>query len=175
MIVRRELGELSNPVSTPIDHAITASYVAARCPATGGDPARHFLIQWRQLHALHGHLENAAARALAEVGLSLVEFTVLDILQEQANGHMRMQDVALVAGLTTGATTRLVSRLEARSLLRRVLCDYDRRGISTELTPEGVALLARARPRHDAAIRDILTAEATAQALSGIAEAIRTQ
>jgi DNA-binding MarR family transcriptional regulator len=124
---------------------------------------------------VHGHLEHAASRALTAVGLSLVEFTVLDILQEQVNGHMRMQDVALVAGLTTGATTRLVNRLEARSLLRRVLCDYDHRGIYTELTAEGVELLARARPRHDEAIREALTAEATAQTLTDIAAAIRTQ
>ncbi len=131
--------------------------------------------EWRALNSLHGHLENAATKALAEFELSLVEFTVLDILQEQANGHMRMQDVALVAGLTTGATTRLVNRLEERALLRRLLCDSDRRGIYTELTAEGLALLVRARPRHDDAIRDILTAEIPAQALANIAAAIRTQ
>jgi DNA-binding MarR family transcriptional regulator len=123
---------------------------------------------------LHGHLQNAATKALAAFDLSLVEFTVLDILQEQVNGHMRMQDVALVAGLTTGATTRLVNRLEERALLRRVLCDSDRRGISTELTAEGLELLVRARPRHDDAIRDSLTAKLTAQALTSIADAIRT-
>ena len=118
---------------------------------------------------------NAATRALAEFELSLVEFTVLDILQEQANSHMRMQDVALVAGLTTGATTRLVNRLEERGLLHRVLCDYDRRGIYTELTADGLELLARARPRHDDAIREILSAEITAQTLTDIAEVIRTR
>ena len=162
-------------MSTPIDDAITASHFAARCPTTGVDPTRHFLTQWRQLNSLHGHLEHAATRALAEFELSLVEFTVLDILQEQMNSHMRMQDVALVAGLTTGATTRLVNRLEERAVLRRVLCDYDRRGIYTELTAEGLELLARARPRHDEAIREILTAEITAQTLTDIAEVIRTR
>lgn len=162
-------------MSTHLDYAITASHFAARCPTAGVDPTRHFLTQWRQLNSLHGHLENAATRALAEFELSLVEFTVLDILQEQTNSHMRMQDVALVAGLTTGAATRLVNRLEERGLLRRVLCDYDRRGIYTELTADGRELLARARPRHDDAIREILTAEITAQALTNIAEAIRTQ
>lgn len=131
--------------------------------------------EWRALNSLHGHLENAATKALAEFELSLVEFTVLDILQEQANGHMRMQDIALVAGLTTGATTRLVNRLEERGLLRRVLCDYDRRGIYTELTAEGLELLSLARPRHDDAIREILTAEITAHTLKNIAEAIRTE
>jgi DNA-binding MarR family transcriptional regulator len=161
-------------MSTHIDSAITASHVAAFCPTSGMDPGRRSLPAWRVLNSLHGHLEHAATRALAEFELSLVEFTVLDILQEQANGHMRMQDIALVAGLTTGATTRLVNRLEERALLRRVLCDYDRRGISTELTAEGLELLARARPRHDDALRDILTAEITAQALANIADAIRT-
>jgi DNA-binding MarR family transcriptional regulator len=157
------------------DQTITESFFARHCPTSGLDPGRHSLPEWRALNSLHGHLENAATKALAEFDLSLVEFTVLDILQEQVNGHMRMQDVALVAGLTTGATTRLVNRLEERGLLRRLLCDSDRRGIYTELTPEGLELLARARPRHDAAIRDILTAEATAHALANIAEAIRTR
>jgi DNA-binding MarR family transcriptional regulator len=162
-------------VSTTIEPAISASYCEAHCPTSGIDPTRHLLAQWRQLHAVHGHLENAATQVLDAFGLSLVEFTVLDILQEQVNGHMRMQDVALVAGLTTGATTRLVNRLEARGLLRRVLCDHDRRGISTELTADGLALLARARPPHDEAIREILTAEITAQLLASIAESLHTR
>ena len=160
-------------MSTDLDQTITESFFARRCPTSGIDPARHHLPEWRALNSLHGHLEQAATKALAEVELSLVEFTVLDILEEQANGHLRMQDVAMVAGLTTGATTRLVNRLEERGLLRRLLCDYDRRGIYTELTPDGLALLARARPRHDDAIRDILTAEITAHTLTNIAEAIR--
>ena len=162
-------------MSTPIDQSITASFFARRCPTSCVDPGRHYLPEWRALNSLHGQLENAATKALAEFDLSLVEFTVLDILEEQANGHMRMQDVALVAGLTTGATTRLVTRLEERALLRRLLCDYDRRGIYTELTAEGRELLTRARPRHDDAIRAILTEEVTAQGLTNIAEAIRAQ
>ena len=166
---------MREPVSIPIDSAIPASYCEACCPASGVDPGRHYLTQWRQLHALHGHLENAASKVLADFELSLVEFTVLDILQEQVNCHMRMQDVALVAGLTTGASTRLVNRLEERGLLRRLLCDYDRRGIYTELTTDGLELLARARPRHDEAIREILTSEPTAQTLTTIAESIHTR
>ena len=162
-------------MSIPLDHTITEPAFARRCPVSGIDPDRQYLPEWRLLNALHGHLENAATKALAEFDLSLVEFTVLDILEEQANGHMRMQDVAMVAGLTTGATTRLVNRLEERALLRRVLCHSDRRGIYTELTPEGLALLARARPRHDEAVREILTAAPTAHALTTITGAIRTR
>lgn len=174
MLSCRYSRSLSERRSTRILRSVTTPCCTASGPTAGVDPTRRLLPQWRQFNAVHGHLEQAATRALAAVGLSLVEFTVLDILQEQANGHLRMQDVALVAGLTTGATTRLVNRLEARSLLRRVLCDYDHRGISTELTDDGLALLARARPRHDAAIRAILMDEVTAHTLTDLAEAIRT-
>ncbi|MCU4297162.1 MarR family transcriptional regulator [Brevibacterium permense] len=122
---------------------------------------------------MQGHLQRIATLALNEVDLSLVEFTVLDILEEQANGHLRMQDVALIAGLTTGAATRLVNRLESRDLLRRVLCSEDRRGIYTELTQAGVELLARARPLHDESVRGILATEAAAQMFIRLAETIQ--
>jgi DNA-binding MarR family transcriptional regulator len=125
-------------------------------PTSAVASERFFVAQWRQLNAEHGRIEDALTRALGEVGLSLVEFTVLDIIRDQVNGHLRMQDVAVVAGLTTGATTRLVNRLEDRQLLRRVLCDYDRRGIYTELTETGRELVGRARSCHDAALGDAL-------------------
>src|ERR1051325_11671951 len=108
-------------------------------------PEREDIARWRQLSAAHGRIEDAVSQSLNEVKLSVVEFTVLDVIHEQINGHLRMQDIAEVAGLTTGATTRLVNRLEGRNLLRRVLCDYDRNGIYSELTDEGRTLLAQAR------------------------------
>src|SRR5690349_17526302 len=132
-----QMGEKSHP-------AMPTSVVA---------PERADIARWRQLSAAHGRIEDALSQALHEVKLSVVEFTVLDVIHEQINGHLRMQDIADVAGLTTGATTRLVNRLEGRNLLRRVLCDYDRRGIYSELTDAGRTLLAQARPLHDTALR----------------------
>lgn len=111
---------------------------------------------WRVVHALHQALEDELATAIKPTGLTLVEFAVLDILEEQIDGHLRMQDVASVAGLTTGASTRLVNRLEERGLLVRVLCHHDRRGIFTELTDAGRELLAGARALHDATLRTTL-------------------
>ena len=61
---------------------------------------------------------------------------------------MRMAQLARAAALSSSATTRLVNRLEERRLLRRILCEDDRRGIYTELTPAGLTLLERARPTH---------------------------
>src|ERR1051325_228011 len=63
-------------------------------------PEREDIARWRQLSAAHGRIEDALSQALNEVKLSVVEFTVLDVIHEQINGHLRMQDIADVAGLT---------------------------------------------------------------------------
>ncbi|WP_316524624.1 MarR family winged helix-turn-helix transcriptional regulator [Kitasatospora brasiliensis] len=116
---------------------------------------------WRTLAALHGMIDTALEKALqAEFKLSVVEYTVLEALSRQDGWHMRMQQLARAAALSSSATTRLVSRLEDRGLLSRFLCVDDRRGIYTELTPEGRDLLTAARPVHDAALEATL-AEAT--------------
>ncbi|AUY49074.1 MarR family transcriptional regulator [Streptomyces sp. CB01881] len=120
---------------------------------------------WRTLAALHGLIDTALEKALqAEHQLSVVEFTVLDALSRQDGWHMRMQQLARAAALSSSATTRLVTRLEDRGLLSRFLCADDRRGIYTELTPEGRHLLQAARPVHDA------TLEATLAKATGIPE-----
>lgn len=70
---------------------------------------------------------------------------------------MRMRQLARAAALSSSATTRLVTRLENRDLLTRVLCDDDRRGIYTELTAAGRTLLDAARPTHDEVLEVALT------------------
>ncbi len=59
--------------------------------------------------------------------------------------------------LSASATTRLLTRLEDRGLLTRILCADDRRGIYTELTTAGVELLENSRPVHDATLERTLT------------------
>jgi len=116
---------------------------------------------WRTLAALHAAIDAPLERALsAEHGLSVVEYTVLDALSRQDGWHLRMHQLARAAALSASAATRLVNRLEARGLLMRILCDDDRRGIYTELTQAGSALLAAARATHD---RVLATALAEAQ------------
>ena len=118
---------------------------------------------WRTLAALHGMIESELERSLnAAVDLSVVEFTVLDALSRQDGWHMRMQQLARATALSPSATTRLVTRLEARGLLRRILCEDDRRGIYTELTPAGRDLYELARPTHDDTLFAVL-AEAREQ------------
>ncbi|HEY8294193.1 MAG TPA: MarR family transcriptional regulator [Micrococcaceae bacterium] len=108
---------------------------------------------WRTLAALHGLIESELERSLqGHAQLSVVEFTVLDALSRQDGWHMRMQQLARATALSASATTRLVTRLEDRGLLTRILCADDRRGIYTELTAAGVELLENSRPIHDATL-----------------------
>ncbi|MFC0676009.1 MarR family winged helix-turn-helix transcriptional regulator [Brachybacterium hainanense] len=128
---------------------------------------------WRTLVALHGLIESRLERTLqAEHGLSVVEFTVLDALSRQDGWHMRMQQLARAAALSSSATTRLVTRLENRGLLTRILCADDRRGIYTELTDEGVRLLEAARPCHDRVLEEALAEAGSVPELAALAGAL---
>jgi DNA-binding MarR family transcriptional regulator len=65
-----------------------------------------------------------------------------------------------------------VNRLEDRGLLTRILCDDDRRGIYTELTPSGSKLLAEARPVHDATLERALDQARALPELASLADAL---
>ncbi|MGN9836783.1 MarR family winged helix-turn-helix transcriptional regulator [Nonomuraea sp. H19] len=108
---------------------------------------------WRTLAALHAKIEDRLEKALQqEHGLSVSEYTVLDALARQDGWHMRMQQLARAVVLSQSATTRL----ENRGLLRRYLCEDDRRGIYSEVTEAGRELLAQAQPTHDAVLKEVL-------------------
>jgi len=67
-----------------------------------------------------------------------------------------MKQVADAVVLSQSATTRLVTRLEEQGLLSRCFCPTDRRGIYTNVTEKGFAMLKAARPTHDAALSEAL-------------------
>jgi DNA-binding MarR family transcriptional regulator len=128
---------------------------------------------WRKLAAVHGLIEARLERALqADHELSVVEYTVLDALSRQDGWHMRMQQLARAAALSASATTRLVTRLENRGLLTRILCADDRRGIYTELTKAGQKALAAARPTHDRTLKEALSEADDVPELSPLVRAL---
>lgn len=112
---------------------------------------------WCALAALHNRIEDRLERALqAAHDLSVREYGVLLTLSTQQEHHLRMNQLADAVVLSQSATTRLVNRLEDRGLLRRYLCPTDRRGIYTEVTEAGFALLEAARPVNDAELANAL-------------------
>ena len=131
--------------------------------ATATDAELTALAQgWCSLSVLHGRIEMHIEQALlAEHGLSVREYSLLDVLSRQyagEGGHLRMAQVADAVVLSKSATTRLVSRMEDRGLLTRYLCQTDRRGIYTEVTDSGRELLEAARPTNQRALREALDA-----------------
>ena len=129
---------------------------------------------WRRLAALQARIENRIGAALeADHDLSVSEFTVLDVLGRQDDWHMRMQQLANAVVLSQSATTRLVTRLEGRGLLARYLCDTDRRGIYSEVTPAGRTLLEAARRTHDRALADALEEAADSPELQPLVRVVR--
>ncbi|MET9292159.1 MarR family transcriptional regulator [Streptomyces sp. NPDC003077] len=141
-------------------------------------PARGLAQGWCALSLLHNRIESHIERALqAAHDLSVREFSVLDVLSKQHDGpggHLRMHQVADAVVLSQSATTRLVTRLEDRGLLSRYLCPDDRRGIYTDVTPEGNALLAAARPTHGTALREALQEAAERAELAPLVRAVES-
>jgi DNA-binding MarR family transcriptional regulator len=146
---------------------------------TATDPALTALSSgWCALSLLHGRIEAHVERALqAGHGLSVREYSLLDVLSHQHNGeggHLRMTQVADSVVLSPSATTRLVSRLEERGLLSRYLCPTDRRGIYTDVSQDGLRLLAEARPTNDAALREALAQAARNPELAPLVRAVES-
>ncbi len=146
---------------------------------TATDPALTALAQsWCALSLLHGRIETHVERALQSGhGLSTREYSLLDVLSRQHDGeggHLQMKQVADAVVLSQSATTRLVSRLEDRGLLSRYLCPTDRRGIYTDVTPAGKALLDEARSTNDTALREALDTAAQNPELAPLVQAVET-
>ncbi|ATL65817.1 MarR family winged helix-turn-helix transcriptional regulator [Nocardia terpenica] len=130
---------------------------------------------WYALSVLHDRIEAHIERALAGHGLSVREYSLLVVLSRQHDGpggHLRMNQVADSVALSQSATTRLVTRLEDRGLLQRYLCPDDRRGIYTDVTPDGLTLLAAARPTHDDALTGALRQAAADPELAPLVAAV---
>lgn len=128
---------------------------------TATAPTHTALAQgWCALSLLHERIQARVESALQEKhGLSVREYSLLNVLSRQhngENGHLHMKQVADAVVLSQSATTRLVTRLEDRGLLARFLCPTDRRGIYTDVTKKGFALLEAARPTNDAALHQAL-------------------
>jgi DNA-binding MarR family transcriptional regulator len=115
---------------------------------------------WCALSVLHERIQAHVEHALQEKhDLSAREYSLLNVLSRQHDGdggHLHMKQVADAVVLSQSATTRLVTRLEDRGLLARCLCPKDKRGIYTNVTKKGFALLESARPTNNAALHEAL-------------------
>ncbi|MFE6256613.1 MarR family winged helix-turn-helix transcriptional regulator [Agromyces sp. NPDC057865] len=78
--------------------------------------------------------------AADEVGIGATDYQALNVLD--VDGPMTSGELAQRLALSTGATTRLIDRLEASDVARRVPDPADRRRVMVEATgrmPDGMA------------------------------------
>jgi len=79
-----------------------------------------------------------AGEALEPLGLELFEYDVLSALRRQGKPYsLTATRLARATGLSSGAMTNRVDRLEERSLVRRRRDREDRRGVIVSLTASG--------------------------------------
>lgn len=129
--------------------------VHARLRPVSGDAV---VAQWRELLARHATAWAALERELGEKhGLGPSEFEALDHMVEAGQERYRVQELAEAVHLSQSALSRLIARMEKQGLVRRTLCEYDRRGVFVHLTEEGRRRHAEALPTHRAVLADVLS------------------
>lgn len=114
---------------------------------------------WSQFATLHARVEQELTKALQRRhGLGLSEYRALSCLAERqdAERSTRIQELADSLGLNQSSVSRLVARLEDAKLSERDICETDRRGIYTMITPEGRERLTAAQPTYQEALSTAL-------------------
>lgn len=75
-------------------------------------------------------------------------FEVLIRLARTPGGALRMSELAAQTSFTPSGLTRVVDRLEEEGLVRRTVCDTDRRGSFAQITEPGRDRIEAAIPVH---------------------------
>ncbi|MEU8630683.1 MarR family transcriptional regulator [Amycolatopsis sp. NPDC048633] len=115
------------------------------------------MAAWRSYIVATLKLRQVLHRELAvRHDVSLTDYEVLVCLEMQAGHRMRMSELAVLMGSTKSRLSHQVGRLEDAGVVRRVRDPEDKRGVITELTDEGLALLAKAAPTHLEGVREHL-------------------
>jgi MarR family transcriptional regulator, 2-MHQ and catechol-resistance regulon repressor len=98
-------------------------------------------------------IESGVRPHLAERGLGLSEFAVLEVLLHKGPLPLgAIRDRILVTG---ASTTYVVKKLEERGLVRRNASAEDQRVVIAELTPKGRRLIIDVFPDHVARLREV--------------------
>jgi MarR family 2-MHQ and catechol resistance regulon transcriptional repressor len=99
-------------------------------------------------------IERGVRPHLADCGLGLTEFAVLEVLYHK--GALPLGDIRDRILVTGASTTYVVKKLEERGLMRRRTSDEDQRVVFGELTPKGRALMDKVFPAHVDRLRAVM-------------------
>jgi DNA-binding MarR family transcriptional regulator len=112
--------------------------------------------EWHEILDRHARVSCALTHALEhQHGLGMSEFEVLERLADEGKCSVRVAEIAEHVHLSQSALSRVIDRLEKHGLVKRGVCDNDRRAIFAELTDDGRDRYEAARPTH----REVLERE----------------
>lgn len=101
---------------------------------------------WVVLSRAHASISAHAVAHVAEHGLSLTEFGILEALYHR--GRMVLGEIQRRILVSSGGITFLVDRLAGKGLVVRQECPEDRRAKYVTLTREGTRLIRELFPSH---------------------------
>lgn len=111
---------------------------------------------WRTFLVAYARSTRELDRRLQEAGhIPLDVYDVLVTLEYQADGRLRLKDLAERIVSSRSGLSRLVDRLEDKGYVRRERCARDRRGQFAVLTDEGRAARFAAWSVLEPAIQDL--------------------
>jgi DNA-binding MarR family transcriptional regulator len=145
---------------------------ALRLRSRGGSAGqlnRTELLAWRGMLETHAvAIRELDAELRRSHGLPLTEYDVLYQLAAAPRRRLRMMDLADAVLLTRGGVTRLVDRLVARGLVKRVSHPGER-AVEAELTDEGMRVFRSASRVHFRGVRRLFLSHFTSEELDQLA------
>ncbi|MBB4684501.1 MarR family winged helix-turn-helix transcriptional regulator [Amycolatopsis jiangsuensis] len=112
---------------------------------------------WDRMLVLHARVEQELAKALQRRhGVGLSEYRALARLAHGPRGGLRMQELAEAVGLNQSSVSRMCARLEDAGLTIRDLCEEDRRGVYSMITPAGRTRFTETQPTYRAVLQAAL-------------------
>jgi DNA-binding MarR family transcriptional regulator len=145
-----------------------------KAKSTAVSPLEAHLGYW--LRFVSNQVSHAFSLKVAERGVTMVEWVVLRKLYDC--DAMAPSVLAEKIGMTRGAISKIVDRLEAKGLLKRTTSNEDRRYLALALTPQGRAIvpkLAALADRNDAEFFDHLNADERDAIKNAMQDIVRRQ
>ena len=113
---------------------------------------------WSQVAVFASAMDASLDRWLADTyRIGLTEYRALAFLGRASDKELRVAVLAQKIGLNPSSTTRLVSRLEAKGLARRDVCEDDGRGVYAVIDERGEELLCEVRGPYEARVQELLS------------------
>lgn len=105
------------------------------------------LRTWRAFLRAHSVMLRRIGRDLEEAELPpLTWYDVLAALRDAPDQRLKQVEIAERVLLSHSGLSRLLDRIEAKGLAKRIACPGDRRSLHVELTAEGSEMLERMWP-----------------------------